>query len=531
MFKNWLSALPAAAMLIAATSAGEAAEPKRGGTLVVGMEAAIGFLDPHTSNSGNTHRVNDQMFERLFARDHTRPNDGSPPPIIPRLATGYEVSPDSLVYTIDLRRGVRFHDGTDFDAEAVAFNIRRMWDKDFEFFTEGSTQGGDTWNSLKSIEVLDSHTIRLTMSQPFAFFIEKLATTIGLGMNWMGSPEAFRKYGNDEIKNHPTGTGAFRFVERVRGQRVVLERNPDYWDDRYPHVDRLVFRELPEPSTRVNALLAGEVDQIAVVPPDQIEPLEEAGYVILKGPTPHNWFINFNHAQPPFDDVRVRRAVNLAIDRQGMADTLLAGSSLPAICFCARTSPTFNPPPDWAGYEYNPEKAEALLAEAGYPDGFETVFETSTAGSGQILPVQMAEWIQRDLAKVGIDVELRTYEWLTYGGRWFAGMTEDVGMNQISTGSNEDYWVWQLAHPDSVLNSGHHTDRVLGDLLDRANRALNEDERNALILEAVKREKDQAHHAPIVNDQFPVAMAAKVKGFVRPADWTIDYRIVWIDEE
>jgi len=530
MFSKWLIALPTAAALMAAASAGEAAEAKRGGTLVVGLEAAVGFLDPHTSNSGNTHRVNDQIFERLFSRDYTIPNDGSPPPILPRLATGYEVSADALVYTISLREGVKFHDGTNFDAAAVEFNIRRMWDADFEFFTQGSTQGGDTWNSLESIEVLDPQTIRLTMSQPFAFFIEKLATTIGLGMNWMGSPTAFEKYGNEEIKNHPTGTGAFRFVERVRGQRVELERNPDYWDDRYPLLDRLIFRELPEASTRVNALMAGEVGQIAVVPPDQIKPLEAAGYTIAKGPTPHSWFVNFNHSEPPFSDVRVRRAVNLAIDREGMAETLLQGSSLPAICFCARTSPTFNPPPDWAGYDYDPEKAKALLAEAGYPDGFKTIFETSTEGSGQIMPVQIAEWIQRDLAKVGIDMKLQTYEWLTYVGRWFGGMTPEIGMNQISTGSNEDYWVWQLAHPDGVLNSGHLVDPEFGDLLDRANRATDKEERDALILQAVKREKDQAHHAPIVNDQFPVAMASNVKGFVRPADWTVDYRIVWIDE-
>jgi peptide/nickel transport system substrate-binding protein len=530
MNAKWFIGLVVAAAMMAVASTGEAAEAKRGGTLVVGLEAAIGFLDPHTSNSGNTHRVNDQIFERLFSRDYTQPNDGSPPALIPKLATGFEVSSDALVYTITLREGVKFHDGTDFNAEAVEFNIRRMWDEDFEFFTTGSTQGGDTWNSLKSIEVLDSHTIRLTMFQPFAFFIEKLATTIGLGMNWMGSPTAFRTFGNEDVKNHPTGTGAFRFVERVRGQRVVLERNPDYWDDRYPYLDRIVFRELSEASTRVNALLAGEVDQIAVVPPDQIKPLEDAGYTIKMGPTPHSWFINFNHSKPPFDDVRVRRAVNLAINREDLAKDLLQGTSLPSICFCARTSPTFSPPPEWAGYEYNPEKAMKLLAEAGYADGFSTIFETSTEGSGQIMPVQIAEWIQRDLVKVGIKMELKTYEWLTYVGRWFNGMTDEVGMNQISTGSNSDYWIWQLAHPDSVLNSGYLVDAALGDLLDRANRATDKAQRDALILQAVEREKDQAHHAPIVNDNFPVAMAEKVQGFVRPADWTVDYRIVWIDE-
>src|SRR5262249_29971575 len=147
----------------------------------------------------------------------------------------------------------------------------------------------------------------------------------------------------------------------------------------------------------------------------------------------------------------------------------LRDSALPAICFCARTSPTFNPPPSWTGYEYNSEKAKQLLAEAGYPSGFKTVFETSTSGSGQIEPVPMAEWIQRDLAKVGIDMEIRTFDWNTYGGRWYAGLQPGVGMNQISTGSNSDYWIYLVAFGSTQANSGHAKDEVFDNLLVKAN--------------------------------------------------------------
>src|SRR5262245_9177781 len=141
MFNKWIGVLPIAAWVALASIVAQAEEPQRGGTLVVGVEGLIGFLDPHISNSGLTHTINSEMYEGLFARDLTKPNDGSPPPIVPRLAASYEISPDGLVYTITLRTGVKFHDGTDFNAQAVEFNIRRVWDKNFEFFF---SQGAST---------------------------------------------------------------------------------------------------------------------------------------------------------------------------------------------------------------------------------------------------------------------------------------------------------------------------------------------------------------------------------------------------
>ena len=359
MLKKWMLIFPVAAVIAFAAGGVKAADPKPGGTLVVAVEGLIGILDPHISNSGLTHNINEQIYEKLFARDYTKPNDGTPPEILPELATGYEVSPDGLVYTVKLREGVKFHDGTDFNAQAVDFNIRRMWDKDFEyFFKDGaSSLAVYVYGSLKDIEVVDDHTIKFILSKPFSFFIEELADFIGLGLPWMVSPEAVKSYGNEEVKNHPTGTGPFRFVEEVKGERVVLEKNSDYWA-KPPYLDQLIFKPIADPAARANALAAGEVDLINAVAPDQIEQLEKDGFVIAKGPTPHIWYVEFNHSEKPFSDVRVRQAVNLAIDREGMAKELLRGSALPAICFCGRTSPTFNPPPEWTGDEYNPDKAK-----------------------------------------------------------------------------------------------------------------------------------------------------------------------------
>lgn len=504
--------------------------PKHGGTLIFGGETEWGFLDPHIDASGATHRVNYQLFEGLFWRDYTRPNDGSPPPIIPQLATEYEVSDDALQYTIKLREGVKFHDGTPFNAQAVEFNVRRVWDEDFEFFYDRTgALRASVWRDLKAVEVIDDHTIKFTLAQPFSFFIDQLAEPTGVGIPVFMSPESVKKWGNQAVEQHPVGTGPFRFVERVRGQRIVYERNPDYWNQPYPYLERIIWRPIPEPSTRVNALLGGEVDIIAAVPPDNVEGLADSGMIVAMGTHPHIWWLNLNHNELPFSDVRVRQAVNYAIDKEGMATKLLRDTALPAFSMVSRTSAAWDPA--WQDpYPYNPERAKELLKEAGYPEGFETTLQTSTAGSGQILPVQMAEWIQRDLAKAGIKTKLETFEWNTYVGIWVNGLQPGQGINQISWGTNSDFW---LVHPlaaESPINSGHINNPAIEALLKTMQQAPDLKTRIQAARDIHKEERAQAHQVPIVNDKQPFAMIPQVKGFVRAADWMEDYKTVWLDK-
>src|SRR5262249_49284686 len=208
-------------------------------------ETEWGFLDPHFDASGAMHRLNYQIFQSLFWRDYTKPNDGSPPPIIPQLATGYEVSPDGTVYTIHLRQNVKFHDGTPFNAAAVDFNVRRVWDKNFQFYYDRtSSLNAAVWRELKDIQVVDDYTVKFILKQPWAFFIDQLAEPTGVGIPVFMSPESVRKYGNAGVEQHPIGTGPFKFVEEVRGQRIVVERNPDYWDPKYPYLDKIIWRPI-----------------------------------------------------------------------------------------------------------------------------------------------------------------------------------------------------------------------------------------------------------------------------------------------
>jgi len=412
----------------------------------------------------------------------------------------------------------------------VEFNVRRVWDKSFQYYYDRAAGlTGAVWKELKSIQIIDDHTIKFVLGKPWAFFHDQLAEPTGVGIPVFISPESVKKWGNAEVEQHPVGTGPFKFVENVRGQRIVFDRNPDYWQPGFPYLDRIIWRPIPEPSTRVNALLAGEVDMIAAVPPDSVKQLQDAGFQVAMGAHPHIWWLNMNHDEAPFSKLEVRQAANYAINKVGMAQKLLRGTVLPAISMISRTSPSFDP--SWQdAYPYDPEKAKALLAKAGYPDGFDTTLQTSTAGSGQILPVEMAEWIQRDLAKVGIRAKLETFEWNTYVGKWFSGLKAGEGINQISWGTNSDFWLVYCLASGSGANSGHINDPTIDNLLEKFQRVTDEKTRIDLARQIHQQERAQAHDIPIVNDQAPFAFSSKVKGFVRAADWMEDYKIAWKTE-
>lgn len=504
--------------------------PRHGGTLIFGMEAEVGYLDPAIDNSTATHRITMRMFEGLIGRDLTTPNEGRPHPIVPVLAKSWDISEDGLVWTFYLREGVKFHDGTPFNAEAVEFNVRRIWDEDSSYFFERAASLKDSsYGNLEDIQVVDDLTVKFIFNEFSAFTKTTWAEPSGIGLPLFVSPAAVKKWGNEDLLNHPVGTGPFRFVERVPGEKCVLERNPDYWDQPYPYLDRLIFVPMSEAATRVNALLIGEVNMISVVPPDRAQSIRDAGFEIAIDIMPHIWYFIPNLLEKPMQDVRVRQALNYAMDREGMAQELLGGTVRPAISIVPPTAAGFDP--TWEeSYPYNPTKAKELLAAAGYPDGFEMVMQTSTAGSGQLLPVEMGQWIQRDLAAVGIDAKLETFEWNTYVGMWVQGMPPGVGMMQISWGINALYWLTVPLASNTWGNAGYIEDPEIDALLEKLEKTMDEDEQVAIVREIHQLERERAYLLPIINDLGPYAMTPNVKGFIRAADWMEEYKQVWIAE-
>lgn len=501
---------------------------KEGGTLIIGMESDADLLDPQRAGGWVTMRVNNQMFEPLVGEDLSKSSKDAPvPELIPVLAKSWDKSADGKTYTFHLRENVKFHDGTPFNADAVNFNIRRLTDKGFEFYDKlGAGKTIRTFKYYDKTEVVDEYTIKIMLKEPFADFPRMLAQINSLQIV---SPAAVKKYGNNEFGNHPSGTGPFVFKDRKRGEQITLVRNEQYWGKK-AYLDKVIFRPLSDSSGRVLALQNDDVDIIAVPPPDAISNFKKQGFNVITGTPPHVWYLSFNFDNDIMKNQKVRQAINYAIDRKGLAKYLLRDTATPAYTMLSPGSSIYDP--NEKAYEYNPEKAKELLKEAGYEKGFQTILQTSVDGSGQLLPVDMAEWIQRDLGKVGITVTLKTQEWITYLAKYNDGMAKEVGMNQMSSGRTTPFFLAMVAHSKysapGGFNSGKYVNKELDKKMDLAATSVDESKANELWKEADKMITEDAAFAPIVNDTAPYVVNKRVQDFVVPAEEWYTLAPVWI---
>jgi peptide/nickel transport system substrate-binding protein len=392
-----------------------------GKTLVVGMVAEPTSMDPGQLTDINSMRVLSSVYDTLV-----RFKEGSFTQE-PGLATSWKMSPDGLTYTFVLRKGVKFHDGTPFDAEAVKFTYDRLLDPKHPFADTGPFPFASFYYGvIKEVTVVDPSTVRFTLKQPFSPLINNLTLNTGR----IVSPAAVKKYGK-EFASHPVGTGPFKFASWDKNVRIVLDANPNYWGGA-PKLDRLIFRPLVEEQTRVTELLSGGVDFIVDVPPDNVDQVKrDARLVYYAQPGPHIWWVALNTQKKPFSDVRVRRAVNQAVNRDAIANDLLKRTATSAIG-------PIPPSITWAftdqvtKYPYDPATAKKLLAEAGYPNGFSAVFWIPESGSGMQSPKTMAQAIQADLAAVGITASIQTFEWGAYLNKYGKGFGQDADMGAMS---------------------------------------------------------------------------------------------------
>ena len=503
--------------------------PKLGGTLIYGMEGPSDILDPQATGCWLTYRVTYQMFEGLITEDLTKINQVAPP-IVGRLAESWQLSDDKLTRTFKLRKGVKFQDGTDFNAKAALWNWQRMWDKKApQFYDRANSYCSYAVDVIKDVQVVDDYTLKIMFTTPFAEW-ERM-TVQSFGEPLMISPTQAQKTGNKDFSQQPIGTGPFKLAENVPNDHITLDRFDQYWGPK-PNVNRLVFRQLDDPSTRVATLRKGEVDFILAPPPDSVADLQKEGFVILASHAPHIWYFAFNFKDPIVGkDKRVRQAIIMGVDRTRMCRDLLKNTATPAYSMLSPATLAFDP--SYTPYPYNPDAAKKLLAEAGYPNGFETTLETSTAGSGQMIPVSMIEWIQRDLKKIGITANIKTYEWVTYVGMLFKGRPAGTGGAQLSWGMTSNYWndiVFRSTRqsPNGV-NFGFYGNPQVDKLLDQARSEFNDTARAELYRKVDRIAMDQdAAFWPICNDLNIVILSKKVRGFVNPPEEWFQLSTPWI---
>lgn len=474
-----IAAIALTGALVISAAAAPAVTPTRGGTLIVGSGVDAVTLDAPMITDSPSATVSEHMVESLYRLTP----EGK---IVPMLALGHTVSPDGRTWTVRLRTGVRFHDGTPFDAEAAKFNLDRMLDPatraPFRFLISRVT----------SVTVVDSSTIRLVTDAPFAPLLAHF-THSSVGMQ---SPTAVRRLGADYARQ-PVGTGAFKFKEWVRGDRVVMTRNDDFWGEK-AFLDEVQFRVIPDDGARVAALEAGSIHVAVRIPPREIERLKTArDFTVSVNDSLRTIYVGFNVTRPPFNDGRLRRALNHAVNKRAIVNSALYGT---ARVSDAPIVPAVEGYSKIMTYEWDLERAEALLREAGYSRArpLRAVFHHP---SGRyIRDAEIAASIQGLVRRAGIELELRTMEWGAYLAYTNRPQPEnDVQMYMLGWGTvtgDADYGLYALFHSSQWVPTGsnrsfYKNDRVDA-LLDRGRTTVEQAERNKIYAEAMRVIMDDA---------------------------------------
>jgi peptide/nickel transport system substrate-binding protein len=514
-----------------ATSGGGPA--KRGGTLVLGFESDIGPMDIEFSHGAINTRVRQMVYDSLVMRDYTNYHDI--PPQIPGLAESWTVAPDGMSYTFNLRKGVKFHDGTDWNADAAKFGIDRNLDPNHPYYYK--TAAGAISSSLGQIastEIVDPYTLRINMNRVQASFLDLLE------LYWFPSPASVQKYGPENYGQHPVGTGPFKFTKYEEGVQAEVERNPDWWGSAQagggPFVDKINIRFISEPTARVASLLAGQVDWVAAVPPDAVATIQGNSkyHVALDPPAPHTWIWRTNFKNQLTARPEIRQAIALSIDRDRMARDLLRNTAISADSFWGPGNEAYRQTPKDMTYGFDPEQAKKLLAQAGFPNGIDILALVPNSGSGMMEPTSMNQFIQDNLAKTGIRVKLETVEWQTYLTRSQAGFPPEYAIFNSSLAGGSPSAMFRYFHssmqPPKGGDPGWYVNPEVDKKLDQAETELDGTKRDALYSDVNDLITRDVVFVNVVHDKVPLAWSKSLQGFNKVPAWNVSFTQSWLSQ-
>lgn len=484
----------------------DANEARMGGTLRVGRPSDPSTLDPHFSTAGADHTFLYALYDGLVGFDLETLEP------VPGLAESWELLDDTTL-VLQLRDGVQFHDGTPLNAEAVKFNIERSLND------ERSTGRADVGN-IESVEVVDDLSVRINLVRPDSALLLILSDRVGM----MVSPSAVGEQGGT-VERAPVGTGPFKFVEWTPGDRVVVERNPDYWrDDVY--LDGIQFIVLSDVDARVNALVSGQVDVVDEVSALDIDFLKSAdGLEVKFGPSLQyqKWFMN--QGRPPLNDPAVRHAINVAIDREALNETLQGGYG--EVAWMPFPSTHWAYQPDLVpSYDFDPELARKLLAEAGYQDGVTinaAVFANSTA-------IRRAELIQAQLAEVGITLEITSMELIAAVRGFLDDFTFDALLSEWTGRIEPNQTLALQLRENARFNPGRNRVERVEALLDEAVSYYELEERKRVYQDLMEVIIEESLEIPLFFEPSVLAHDERVQGLILTLQkGKTQYRGVWIN--
>lgn len=529
MFRR-LSACLFAASLFAATPA--AAQ----GTLRIAMTLAdIPLTDGAPDQGTEGVRFSGiTIFDSLTAWDLSQAE--RPAELRPGLATEWAPRPeDPTRWLFRLRPGVRFHDGSPLNADAVIFSFDHALNSDSPAYDVSARRQLQAFiPAVKAYRKIDDMTVEIETNgidsqlpfQMTRMFIVSPVHWAAVGRDWA----AFRA--------NPSGTGPWRMAALVPRQRMELIPNRDYWDEaRRPKLDRLILLPIPEVSARTAALLSNRVEWAESPSPDSVPRLRQAGFNISTNAIPHMWPYTLSVLpDSPFHDIRVRQAVNLAIDRDGLV-RVLNGLAVPSVGNLTPDNPWYGTPSFRP--RFDPAEARRLLAAAGYGPQrrLPLRFAISASGSGQMYPLLMNEFVQENLRQVGIDLELQVFEWEALRGRRRDGAqgAANRGIQALNNSWNamDPYnallrFIGPSEIPPNGTNWGSISDPEIESLADQVRREFDPARQAQLLARIHTRFVDQAYFVWVVHDVGPRAISRRVQGHVHAKSWYVDFSPLYL---
>ncbi len=424
----------------------------------------------------------------------------------PSLATDWYSDEEGKVWTFELREGVKFHDGSDFNADAVVFTFERILQEDHPYAGMGDWSYLDylLGDVIAEVNAIDDYTVEFVLNDVFAPFM----TYMGLYSQFIISPTSAQE-NKDEFYRNPVGTGPYMMEEWRSDEYTSMVLFDDYWGDK-PAIDKIIWKVVPDASTRLMELQAGEVHAIKTILPEQLETIESDDALYLEQVPGANIFLgNINHEAEPFDDVRMRQALMHAVDFDSLVDSVYEGLGTRAINSMPPTIFGYNA--DIEPYPYDPDQAMELMADAGYGDGFDMdihVFSGARVYIGR--PVDVAELIASDLRAVGINTNVIVNEW--------AAHSEIISSHQHQLAFTGWY---DVAHPNNFLRAlvlegmeNNYKPDILWELADKANATYDRDLQEEYYLEMQQILHDDAAIMHIAHSDYTAAITADAGGFV-----------------
>lgn len=447
----------------------------------------------------------------------------------PSLATSWTRENDDQVWTFTLRKGVRFHDGQPFDADAVIFQFNRLKDERFTYYDEtSSANAAATLRYFKSWRKVDQYTVQITTTQPYALLLWDLTSV------FFPSPAVIKRVGNADYNQHAVGTGPFKMTKYVDGGVMELSRNPDYWGNP-AKLTKIVLYPQPEAASRLAMLQSGEVNWAEVPDPDALSMLKNDGFVITMGKYPHGIMPRFNLFRAPFKgNLKLRQALNYATDRDGCA-ALINDTGYPADQYVYKGHPAYVP---GVGYSYDIGKAKRLLAESGHQPGeLQLTMAYPTGGSGNMYPDVMMQKLQEDFAAIGVGLKLMPLEWTTI---------ISIGLERLNSAQWSDIDILWASPAAGMMPTGYSStflsktpagqpnatgldDHVLDKDLTHAIEQLKVSNQNKYLRAMMREAVEQAEFLFWMHDLNLRVMSPDVKGYIQVQSWWVDFTRISVE--